>query len=68
MKDLPGCCQEGRIRTVHNSLGADIKPASGGKLTIIGDSKGSAAIPLFQIIIFTYHETIGKNDPGAGAG
>ena len=49
-------------RAVDDALGADVHPAAGGHLTVVGNAERSSAVEVLLVIEGTDHQAVGDDD------
>ncbi len=61
---LPSRVEEGVVGAVDDTLGADVHPAAGRHLPIVGDAHGGGPVKVGQVVVLADHESVGQDDPG----
>jgi len=59
----PGGVQDGVERAVHDPLRADVHPAAGGHLAVVGHAELHGPVPLGLVVEHAHHERVGDDHP-----
>ena len=59
--------QQGVERAVHDALRADVHPAAGGHLSIVGYAQLHGGVPVFLVVIESHHQGV-RDDDARGFG
>ena len=57
--------QQGVKGAMHDALGADVHPASGGHLAVVGNPDGCRTVEVFLVIIHADHQAVADNTAGS---
>ena len=63
-QELAARIEDGVERAVDDALGADVHPAAGGHLAIVGNAHLLGDLPIVDVVEHAHHQGVGQNNAG----